>query len=135
MSNLITLGKSLEEQVETAIAQGDGVNVFLFFQYFEKVAKKYKEQTKELAVNYWQENHELPHGFSVKESNRKSYDFSQDPKWQIFKSHLEAREKALKEAAEVKQDYFDIDGEIVPRVPVKNSAVYSFSQKKYERNF
>lgn len=129
MSNLITLGKTLEEQVETAIAQGDGVNVFLFFQYFEKVAKKYKEQTKELAVNYWQENKELPHGFSVKESNRKSYDFAQDPKWQMLKSHLDAREKVLKESAEVKQDYFDIDGEIVPKVPVKNSAIYSFSQK------
>lgn len=129
MLNLVTLGKSLEEQAKTAIENGDGVNVFLFFQYFEKVAKKYKKQTKELAVDYWQENKELPAGFICKETNHKSYDFAQDPKWQLLKSHLDAREKVLKESAEVKQDYFDIDGEIVPKVPVKNSAIYSFSQK------
>lgn len=115
--------------METAIANGDSVNVFLFFQMLEKVAKKYTKQTKELAVDFWLTNKEMPHGFSVKESNRKSYDFAQDPKWQTLKSHLEAREKVLKESAEAKQDYFDIDGEIVPKVPVKNSAIYSFSQK------
>lgn len=129
MSNLIVLKNSLEEQVKTAIENGDGLNVFLFFQMLEKISKKYKDETKDIAVNYWQANKELPHNFTMKEQNRKSYDFAQDPKWQLLKSHLDAREKVLKESAEVKQDYFDIDGEIVPKVPVKNSAIYSFSQK------
>lgn len=129
MSNLIVLKNSLEEQVKTAIENGDGLNVFLFFQMLEKISKRYKDETKDIAINYWQENKELPHNFTMKEQNRKSYDFAQDPKWQLLKSHLDAREKVLKESAEVKQDYFDIDGEIVPKVPVKNSAIYSFSQK------
>mgnify|MGYP001689179798 CR=1 FL=1 len=97
MSNLIVLKNSLEEQVKTAIENGDGLNVFLFFQMLEKISKKYRDETKDIAVNYWQTNKELPHNFTMKEQNRKSYDFAQDPKWQLLKSHLDAREKVLKE--------------------------------------
>lgn len=125
---LMTGAESLENQIK-ALAESEPHKAFLISFKLKKIAENLEKQYKDSAVDYWQKNKELPAGFVCKETNRKTYDFSQDPKWQLLKSHLDAREKVLKESAEVKQDYFDIDGEIVPKVPVKNSAIYSFSQK------
>ncbi len=125
---LITGAENLENQIKQ-LAESEPHKAFLISFKLKKIAENLEKTYKDSAVNYWQENKELPAGFICKETNRKSYDLAQDPKWQMLKSHLDAREKVLKESAEVKQDYFDIDGEIVPKVPVKNSAIYSFSQK------
>lgn len=125
---LITGAESLENQIK-ALAESEPHKAFLISFKLKKIAENLEKQYKDSAVNYWQENKELPAGFICTEKNQKKFDFAQDPKWQLLKSHLDAREKVLKESALVKQDYFDIDGEIVPKVPVKNSAIYSFSQK------
>lgn len=125
---LMTWAEKLESQIRE-LAESEPHKAFLIAFRLKKIAEILEKEYKDTAVNYWQENKELPAGFTCKETSRKSYDFEQDARWQALNAEIKAREKVLKESAEVKQDYFDGFGELVPKVRVKQSAVYSFSQK------
>lgn len=126
---LMTGAENLKSQIIALADQGEGYKAFLISHSLGKIADSLKKDYQQSAIDYWQENKELPAGYTCKESNRKSYDFAMDPQWQILKASLEAREHILKQSADTDKEVYDGNGELVPKVARKESAIYSFSQK------
>ena len=128
---LISGAENLKAQIVALAENGEPHKAFLISHALWKISDDLKKSYQPNAIAYWQENKELPGGYSCKESNRSSYAYEQDPQWQLLKAHLDAREELLKASADTTIEFYDPLGEIVPKVQKKSSAVFSFSQKKW----
>lgn len=81
--------------------------------------------------NYYDENKELPWGFSCKISSRSTLSFDENDLWRKIKGDLDLVEKLLKQATEdPKHEVFHPEtGEILKPVSKKSSEIYSLSRK------
>lgn len=80
-------------------------------------------------MEYFHENKELPFGMNFMETNRKSYDFAMDARWNALNAEIKTREELLKKSSETDKDFFDGFGEIVPKVNIKHSSTFRITQK------
>jgi len=125
---LMSWAESLATSI-IALWESEPHKAFLISHKLEKIATDLKKKYQPQAISYWNDNKELPAWYICKETNRSSYCYEQDPTWQLLKSHLEAREAILKASSETQVDYYDTNGELVPKVQKKSTAIYTFSKK------
>lgn len=104
-----------------------------------KTIDKGNRELKTLAVEELEESQEAStvcDGYSFKlVEGRKSFDFSNDPEWQILKNAIEKRESDMKNAhnAYLKtQKYYNADGEEVPVPALKPTKSYLRIEKSKE---
>lgn len=91
--------------------------------------KEYKDGFR----SYYDEQKELPAGFTCKVSTRTTYAFKENPKWAKLKEQMDETEKIIKHATDQNMkgiSSFDANGELIEPVSVSFSEVYAVSRPK-----
>lgn len=93
---------------------------------WDEISKEFSESFKK----YYDENKELPWGFTCKVTNRKSYEFSENEEWRIAKARLDFLEEQIKKATDSKVEFPNPEsGSYIKPVSIKTSEIYSVSRK------
>lgn len=131
MSSLALI--SWAEQLETQILQlgeSEPHKAFLISHKLGKISDTLKKQFQPKAIEFWMENKELPWGYSCKETNRSSYEYSENEEWRQTKARLEFLEEQIKKATDSGVEFPNPEtGLYIKPVTKNSSAIYSFSHK------
>lgn len=135
MTNIITIDKVQQFKNDLkAYAQEFPVESCLISNICKKMFDEIEKDCKPKAVDYWQNNKELPFWFIVEERRSpRKYHFEEDEEWVRLNNALEEREAKLKQASDLKLEGKLISDEMweyAPTVSVDFQwVVYSFKKK------
>ena len=79
---------------------------------------------------YYDENKELPWGFTCKVTNRKTYCFEENEEWRITKARLDFLEEQIKKSTDSKVEFPNPESWLyIKPVTIKSSEIYAVSRK------
>lgn len=100
---------------------------------WNQLKKMWDEITKEFSdkfKSYYDENKELPWGFTCKITNRTTYCFEENEEWRATKARLDFLEEQIKKATLSKVEFPNPEsGLYIKPVSVKTAEVYSVSRQ------
>ena len=93
---------------------------------WDEVSKTYSDKFKA----YYDENKELPWGFTCKVTNRKTYCYEENEEYRNAKARLEFIEEQIKKATDSQVEFPNPEtGMYIKPVTIKTSEVYSVTRK------
>lgn len=93
---------------------------------WDEISKEFSDKFK----SYYDENKELPWGFSCRITNRKTYEFSENEEWRTTKARLDFLEEQIKKATDSQVEFPNPEsGLYIKPVSIKSSEIYSVSRK------
>lgn len=126
---------ALELQAQlTTLSQEEPYKAYIAWIELWKVADWVKKESKDWFQKYYDDQKEIPGGYEVRVTLKRTYDFSQNAEWSALKQKMEALEAWLKYASDSYEKWVtpvnSETGELLQGVPVSYSTVYTVTKRK-----